>query len=195
MTWIQAATLVRDYPIEPVRLEGRFSSSVLIVQADSVAKSPTWRRAGWLIPELEIPNQPEINPAHAYWRRIYFGTSRVELRTGGLPYSLSFKGFRWIYNINLVIWHPEAGSDPPPNPVILNNIVSVSRHPDYSDLWITVFEEAVEYAAYEVISFRDLRSGRFVSRPATEPQPYLLRCTFTQNVPIEAGAIVASLKV
>lgn len=195
MSWVRIATLKRDYPIEPIRLEGRYTSTVLIVQADSVVRSPTWRRAGWLIPEVEVPDQPEIDPATTYWRRVYFGTTRIEMRTGGLPYSLSFKGFRWIYNIDLTVWHPETTTDTPPNPVILNNIVSQKQHPTYPDLWITVFEDATEYATYDVSNFRDLKTGRFISRPATEPLPYLLRTTFTQSAPIEAGVIVASLKV
>jgi hypothetical protein len=103
--WTKVFSLVRQYPVDPIAIDREFLSPLLIIQADSIGKQKSLRRAGWILPVFEDVG---VGESEGISRIVYFARKKIRFENLEVPFQLQFQAFGYIPDIILNIWEPDA---------------------------------------------------------------------------------------
>jgi hypothetical protein len=102
MTWQLIFSETYQWP-QLVDINHSFSSQDLIIAA-SCGASTSWRRAGWLIPLLDLPGIGIVEGAS---RRLNLTTQALRFEVlGAASFTLRLRAVRWLPNVSIQVWQP-----------------------------------------------------------------------------------------
>jgi hypothetical protein len=101
MDWTLVFSISRTFPVDPIHIPLVLSHHTPIIRASFNQGQPSWRKAGWMIPHMEVSG---IGRTIGPWQRIWFGTAAVRFENLGLPFQLEFQSAGYLRDINLFVW-------------------------------------------------------------------------------------------
>lgn len=108
MTWELVYTVPLTQTIRPILIERVFEKSVLIVEAIAVDAKPTWYKAGFLYPVLDIS---DVGKVRNFGQAINLNKQLVKFEElKNIPFQLEFVAYSWIPSIILNFWESDMPS-------------------------------------------------------------------------------------
>jgi hypothetical protein len=107
--WNLVFSISRNFPVDPISIPIVLSHPTPIIRASFNQGQPSWRKAGWMIPIMEVEGIGRVNGP---WQKIWFGTAAVRFENLNLPFQLEFRSVGYLRDINLFVWERSTQISP-----------------------------------------------------------------------------------
>ncbi len=190
------------YPFLPI--DYSFQSSIIAIRVICQAAPPSWHRAGWFHPILQIAGPGIEEPFTGTRRRLYLGNQILRFDNLTLPYEGRFYPVGWLPDATVIAWEPDSVLDADVTSLleevkdlqekvtgeelILRN-GNYREVPDEPGLIESTFVESVPFDRYEAGRFKLIATEQTLSDPIIQMQPKRLIVIFTSNRRIEPGTV------
>lgn len=149
-------------------------------------RSFAWLRAVYSQGGLSLVSQAIRIYPKPQQLKIHFPISESLLQVGITEQQFELKKIKrryssdWIWGVGIEELVLENQSTKNTFLLILEN-VRYTQDPENPGFWLSIFEEPLSFAQYEVGRFYRVADDSVYSDPLIDKQPYLLRCVFTSN--------------